>query len=88
MHLEAQAASRCKQLKNTVLKLGRAHYNRLLQQDVDIIEEFEKNPRSFLDFDADLNIEIKKLYDKRVIQVKERNQMNTYHIETVTDKDL
>jgi len=77
-----------KQLKNTVLKLGREHYNRLLQKDVDIIEQFEKDPRSFLDNDADLNIEIKKLYDKRVIQVKERNQMNTYHIETVTDKDL
>lgn len=66
----------------------RDNYNRLLQKDLDIVEEFEKDPRSFLDNSADLTIEIKKMYDKRIQQVKERNQMNTYHIEQVTDKDL
>ena len=79
--MEVKNEANVKQLKNTVLKLFRDHYSRLLQKDVDIVEQFEKDPRSFLDNSADLSIEIKRLYDKRIIQVKERNQMNTYHIE-------
>jgi hypothetical protein len=88
MRMEAKNEANTKQLKNTVLKLFRDHYSRLLQKDVDIVEQFEKDPRSFLDNSADLSVEVKRLYDKRILQVKERNQMNTYHIDQVTDKDL
>ena len=88
MRREAEMEHKCKQLKVTVRKLFRDHFSRINQKDVDIVEEFEKEPFNFLDNDVDLTIEIKRLYDKRVVQVKERNQMNTYHIETVTDKDL
>jgi hypothetical protein len=84
----AQTAAKCKQLKVTVLKLFRENNSRLNQKDIDIVSQFEDEPFSFLDHDADLTIQIKRLYEKRLQQVKERNQMNTYHIDQVTDKDL
>ena len=75
-------------MRNTVSKLSREHFSRCNQKDVDIIAQFEEDPFSFLDNSADLAVDIKLLYDKRIQQVKERNQMNTYHIENITDKDL
>ena len=63
MRMEAKNEANTKQLKNTVLKLFRDHYSRLLQKDVDIVEQFEKDPRSFLDNSADLSVEVKRLYE-------------------------
>jgi hypothetical protein len=56
MREQALNASKCKQLKVTVLKLFREHNSRLNQKDVDIVSQFEEEPFSFLDNDVDLTI--------------------------------
>lgn len=77
-----------KQMRNTVGKLFRSHYGRILDKDLNIIKEFEEDPNSFMDISVDLQVDLKRLYDQRLIQIEDRNQMNTYHIESITDKDL
>lgn len=76
------------QLRTTVGKLYRDYHIPIYQHDHDIVDAFEKDPSLFLDFDGNLAIDIKRLYDKRKEQIKERSQMGVLHIETITPKDL
>lgn len=85
---EMTMKDKLKQLRNTVGKLFRSHYGRILEKDLNIVKEFEEDPTSFMDLSIDLQVDLKRLYDQRKLQIEERNQMNTYHIESITDKDL
>lgn len=52
-----------KQLRNTVGKLFRSHYGRILEKDLNIVKEFEEDPTSFMDLSVDLQVDLKRLYD-------------------------
>lgn len=52
------------------------------------IEEFIIEPKKYLDFDGNLAIDVKKLYDKRIKQLDERKKMGVHNIENITDEDL
>ena len=53
------------QMKNTVGKLYRDYHIPIYEKDQQIVNAFEKDPTLFLDYDANLAIDIKRLYDKR-----------------------
>jgi hypothetical protein len=61
-------------------KLARDYFSNLRQTDIDIVDEFDKNPRLFLDYDPHLALDLKRLYEKRVIQNEERAKMGVRHI--------
>ena len=65
LRVQKKEATRLEQLKNTVRKLYREHSGNVNQRDVDIIEDFEANPKVFLDYDPHLALDLKHLYDKR-----------------------
>ena len=44
----------------------------ILEIDIQSIEEFLLEPKKFLDFDGDLAIDVKKLYDKRKNELAKR----------------
>ena len=46
------------------------------------------DPHVFLDNDAELAIDLKRFYDKRNKQIKQRSQMGLYHVANVTDQHL
>jgi hypothetical protein len=54
-----------KQMRNTVGKLFRSHYSRILDKDLNIIKEFEEDPNTFIDLSVDLQVDLKRLYDQR-----------------------
>ena len=66
---ENKVTNRHKQLRNTVGKLFRNFNSNVNQKDIDIIAEFEADPRSYLDTDPHLAVDLKHLYDKRKRQV-------------------
>ena len=53
-----------KQMRNTVGKLFRSHYGRILDKDLNIVKEFEEDPNSFMDISVDLQVDLKRLYDQ------------------------
>lgn len=75
-------------LRNTVSKLHREHQSIITQEDRDIIEDFASRPEHFLNWDYELALDIKFLYDKRIVEQKERKEMGMVHIRQVTDADL
>jgi len=75
-------------LRNTVGKIHREHQSVITQEDRDIIEDFAERPDHFLNYDYELALDIKHLYDKRIIEQKERKEMGMVHIAAVTDADL
>ena len=68
------------QMKNTVGKMFRDYHIPVYKKDYEIVSAFEKDPTLFLDFDANLAIDIKRLYDKRKAQINERSQMSELHL--------
>lgn len=75
-------------MKRTVGKLFRDYKSNLHQTDHEVVDEFIHNPRRFLDSDFELALDLKKLYEKRKLQVKERAQMGVTHLHNVTPEDL
>ena len=84
----ANEKERLEQMRITVGKLFREYHSPLSYKDRDIIAQFEANPKLFLDSDVMLALDIKRLYDKRKLELEERSRMGTKHIQNVTDKQL
>lgn len=84
MRTEAAVKDRVYQLKNTVGKLYRDFKSPLHENDYDIVDQFVHDPRFFLDKDLELAMNMKQLYDKRKLQLKERAEMGIYHLNNVT----
>ena len=69
-------------------KLIRDFSSRINTSDREILKEFSMDPKSFLDYDAELCVDLKRLNDKRFKQIEERAKMGMNHINTVTHKQL
>ena len=55
-------------LRNTIGKLHREHQSIITQEDRDIIEDFAERPEHFFNYDYELALDIKHLYDKRIVE--------------------
>jgi len=51
---QAENSTKLKQMRNTVGKLFRDFHSRIRQRDLDIVQEFEKDPTHFIDLSIDL----------------------------------
>ena len=69
---KAQLKEKTKQLKNSIGKLYKDYKSQIFEKDIQSIEEFLLEPKKFLDFDGDLAIDVKKLYDKRKNELAKR----------------
>ena len=78
--INARDAELFNKLRNTVGKIHREHQSVITQEDRDIIEEFAERPEHFLDYDYELALDIKHLYDKRIVEQRERKEMGMVHI--------
>jgi hypothetical protein len=77
-----------KQMRNTVGKLFRDHHSQVNDPDRQILSQFIADPRSFLDNDAELALDLKLLREKRTLQVLERQMIGAVHIDSLDRKDL
>tara|TARA_B110000285_G_C15135933_1_gene626907 strand:- start:3365 stop:3688 length:324 start_codon:yes stop_codon:yes gene_type:complete len=62
-----QEETKMKQMRNTVGKLFRDHHFTISDSDRDILSQFLADPRSFLDNDAELALDLKLLREKRTL---------------------
>jgi len=83
-----QEEAKMKQMRNTVGKLFRDHHFTISDSDRQILAQFIADPRSFLDNDAELALDLKLLREKRTLQVLERQMIGAVHIENLDKKDL
>lgn len=60
-------------MRNTVMKLFREHHSRMGTKDKEIIAYFEKNTSTMMDQSLDLQVDLKRLYDKRKKMIEDRN---------------
>lgn len=62
-----QEETKMKQMRNTVGKLFRDHHFTISDSDRQILAQFIADPRSFLDNDAELALDLKLLREKRTL---------------------
>ena len=75
-------------MRNTVGKLFRDYHFPITDADREILSQFIAEPRSFLDDDAELALDLKMLQEKRKLQNLERQMVGAIHIENLDKKDL
>ena len=86
--MQKQAEERVKQMRNTVGKLARGFHCPILDKDRDILNQFHADPKSFLDYSADLALDLKLFQEKRKLEISERRLIGTQHFMNLTKKDL
>jgi hypothetical protein len=75
-------------MRNTIGKLFRDYHCPILEKDREILQQFFANPRSFLDFSAELALDLKLLQEKRKLEITERRLIGNQHFMKLTKKDL
>jgi hypothetical protein len=75
-------------MRNTVGKLFSEHHHPISDQDREILRQFITEPRTFLDNDAELALDLKLLQEQRKLQILERQLVGEVHLEKLDKKDL
>lgn len=75
-------------MRNTVGKLFKEFHYPISDQDREILRQFIIEPRTFLDNDAELALDLKLLQEKRKLQILERQLVGEVHLEKLDKKDL